>query len=600
MPSPQHSRHRLRRTAGRYAPGTVPAALLGLAAFAAGAAAGDGGPIFSDETAAAGIDFVHFTGASGSWYFPEIAGAGGALLDYDGDGDLDLFLVQGTMLPPGADPATAHRPPAGPLSDRLYRNDSTPAPGGGKRLRFIDVTEEAGLAGERGYGMGAAAGDYDGDGDADLYVTNFGSNVLWRNRGDGTFEDVTARAGADDPRWSVAAAFFDYDRDGDLDLYVGNYVDFTVATNQPCTGNSGVRDYCGPKAYDPVADRLLRNRGDGTFEDVTARAGIAAPGAALGVVAADFDLDGWLDLYVANDGAPNFLWINRRDGTFEDEAMLRGCAVNGDGMAEASMGTEYADIDGDGDDDLFLTHLVGETNTLYVNDGTGMFLDRTTQSGLGRPSFAHTGFGTSFLDYDNDGRLDALVVNGAVKAIDRLRQARDPLPFHEPDHLFENVGGGRFEPVPPAAAGPHFERSEIGRGALVGDLDDDGDPDVVVTNNSGPARLLVNQVGSRRSWIGVRPVTGAGRDEPGTRVEVRTAGGAAYPRVVRPATGYAGSNDPRLLFGLGDDRGPVTATARWPDGGVESWAGLEPGRYHTLRRGTGKPAAAAGGGRGGR
>jgi len=563
-----------------------------LLALVAGAGEGGAGPIFTEEADAAGIDFVHFTGAAGHWYFPEIAGAGGALLDYDGDGDLDVFLVQGTMLPPGADPARAHRPPAGRLNDRLYRND-TPRGEPGGRLRFTDVSEAAGFGVETGYGMGAAAGDYDGDGRADLYVTNFGSNALWRNRGDGTFEDVTARAGADDPRWSVAAAFFDYDRDGDLDLYVGNYVDFGFAKQVPCLDATGRRDYCGPKAYPPLPDRLLRNRGDGTFDDVTARAGLAAPGAALGVVAADFDRDGWLDLYVANDGTPNFLWINRRDGTFEDQALLRGCAVNGDGMAEASMGTEFADYDGDGDEDLFLTHLEGETNTLYRNDGRGMFLDRTTGSGLDRASFDRTGFGTAFFDYDNDGRLDLLTVNGAVRTIQRLRQARDPLPFHQPDQLFRNAGGGRFEAVPAAEAGPAFALSEVGRGALFGDLDDDGDVDVVVTNNSGPARLLVNRVGSRNGWIGLRLRTGAGalsRDEPGTRIEVRAAGGERFVRTVRPATSYASSNDPRLLVGLGAARGPLSVTATWPDGLVESWSGLAAGRYHALRRGGGTPA----------
>ena len=450
--------------------------------------------------------------------------------------------------------------------------------------------------------MGVAVGDYDGDGRPDLYVTNFGSNQMWRNRGDGTFEDTTAKTGTDDPRWSVAAAFFDFDRDGRLDLYVGNYVAFGFAKQVPCLGASGVRDYCGPKSYPPVPDRLFRNRGDGTFEDVTGRSGIgAAAGPGLGVVVADFDGDGWTDLYVANDGTANFLWINRRDGTFEDQAMLRGCALNADGRPEAGMGVDFADVDGDGDEDLFITHLIGETNTLYLNDGGGEFHDASTASGLGPPSWKYTGFGTGWFDYDNDGLLDVLVVNGAVKSVDALRQARDPFPYHERNQLFHNLGpaggqgaagrgGVRFEEVTDRA-GPVFALSETSRGAIFGDVDNDGDVDVVINNNNGPARLLRNEVGNRNGWVGLRLVAGdPGLEVPATRVEVSVPGRPPVWRRVRPAASFASSIDPRVLVGLGDYHGPVTVWAYWPDGLVETWTGVASGRYTTLRRGTGAPA----------
>ncbi len=590
--------------------GQLAAALALLAAGCGGPGptppAAGGGPIFVDRAAELGLDFVHFNGMSGEYYMVEVLGAGGALLDYDNDGDLDVYLVQGAMLGPGKTLGDALFPPRHPppLTDRLYRNDLEVAPDGTRVLRFTDVTAEAGLA-ALGYGMGVATGDYDNDGWTDLYLTHFGPNQLWRNRGDGTFEEVTAETGTGDDRWSVPAAFVDYDRDGWLDLFVGNYVAFDYARLPICRDLTGAQDYCGPAVFTPEPDRLFRNRGRGadgrvTFEDATAAAGLTAGfGPALGVVAADFDGDRWPDLYVANDAKPNNLWRNRGAGadrrvTFTDEALLAGCAVNAAGRAEGSMGVDAGDFDGDGDLDLFMTHLVKETNTLYLNDGRGNFDDRTADSGLGPPSLAYTAFGTAWFDYDNDGWLDLLAVNGAVTRIEGLVRQRDPYPLHQPNQLFHNLGseGGRvrFAEVT-AEAGEVFRLSEVSRGAAFGDLDNDGDLDVLVTNNNGPARLLLNQVGAQRPWLGVRLLVGdPPRDAPGASAALLSSGRPPLWRRVRQDGSYASANDPRILFGLGDGRSVAGVRVVWPDGSEEDFDQVAPGRYTALRQGTGRPA----------
>ncbi len=539
--------------------------------------------IFEDATARVGLDFVHFNGSTGKYYFHEMMGAGAAVLDFDGDGDLDLYLVQGQVTAPGQ--------PAKPrFSDRLYRNDLEVLPDGQRRLGFTDVTEASGID-ALGYGMGVTAGDFDNDGWQDLYVTNFGANQLWRNRGDGTFEDVTESSGAGDLRWSVPALFFDFDRDGWLDLFVGNYVSFSVAGHKRCSTDLGRPNYCGPLAYDPQGDRLLHNRGDGTFEDVTGRAGLTAPpGSALGALAADFDGDGWQDLYIANDGLPNQLWRNRGDGTFTNEALLAGAAVNSEGRPEASMGLAAADFDNDGDEDLFITHLSRETNTLYTNDGNGNFEDASVTSGLGAASQEFTGFGTGFLDFDNDGWLDVLAVNGAVKVIEELALEGDPFPLHQPNQLFRNREGDGFSEVT-GDGGPAFALSEVSRGVAFGDLDNDGDMDGILTNNGGPARLLLNRRGQAQGWVGLRLVGTAGRDLLGASVKV-SMGPRTLVREARTAGSYASSNDPRVLLGLGPDTPPsVSVQVRWPDDrgpSTETWDEVATGRYTTLVRGTGK------------
>ncbi len=527
-------------------------------------------PIFRDLAAKSGLDFVHFNGMSGELYFPEMTGQGGALFDYDGDGDLDAYLVNGSMLGPGKTLADALFPPRGPLPprDRLFRNDLV-ATDGRPEPRFVDVTEASGLD-ARGYGMGVAVGDYDGDGFQDLYVTNYGPNELWRNLGDGTFADVTEEAGVGDPLWGTSAAFFDADADGDLDLYVVNYVEFDLERNPRCFAPSSRRDYCGPSAFEPQPDRFYRNLGNGRFEDVTLKALVGyRPGPGLGVVSGEFNGDGRTDFYVANDGAVNQMWLNRGDGTFVDEALFAGTAVNRFGRPEASMGVAAGDFDLDGDEDLFMTHLMGESNTLFVNDGGGLFEDRTTESGLGSASLPYTAFGTGWIDFDNDGRPDLVALNGAVRIREEQAAAGDPFPLKQPHQLFRNLGG-RFEEVS-AAAGPDFTAPEVGRGAAFGDVDNDGDVDVLALVNNGAARLLVNRVGAASAWLGIFGSGPRGAPAMGARLAVATADGAVRHQRIRTDGSYCSANDPRVVTGLGSTEPAEWIEARWPGGATDRW-----------------------------
>ena len=394
-------------------------------------------PVFREVARATGLDFHHFIGATGEYFFPEIMGSGVGVFDYDGDGDLDLYFVQGAILDPAKEVSQSVFPFSGegPPRNRLFRNELNPK----GELRFTDVTREAGV-GHRGYGMGMAVGDYDNDGHLDFYLTNFGPNVLYRNNGDGTFTDVTHDAGADDPRNSASCTFLDYDSDGDLDLYVANYVSFTIKGNRRCGGER--RDYCAPGVYQPMPDRLFRNEGNGRFTDRSEEAGLGRSfGAGLGVVAVDLNLDRRVDVYVANDGTPNQLWINQGDGTFQDQGLVSGTAYNIDGTAEAGMGVTAADFDGDGDEDLFVTHNKKETNTLYLNGRQAGFTDATSRFGLANASVPYSGFGTLWFDYDNDGWLDLFVANGAVVMDDR-QPADSPYPYAQENQLFRGDGTG--------------------------------------------------------------------------------------------------------------------------------------------------------------
>ncbi|WP_298038626.1 CRTAC1 family protein [uncultured Desulfuromonas sp.] len=546
-------------------------------------------PIFEDVSEASGLDFVHFNGMTGHFYFPEMTGQGGALLDYDGDGDLDVYLLQGALLGPGDKASDALFPARDTTPrDRLFRNDLAIDKEGRRTLRFVDVTDESGLR-STGYGMGATTGDFNNDGWIDLYVTNYGPNRMLYNNGDGTFADVTAKTGTGDPQWGTSALAFDYDRDGWLDLYVANYVAFDVVKNPKCYANNSRRDYCGPSGFPAQPDRFFHNRGDGTFEEISAKVLVGySPGPGLGVVATDVNGDGWLDFYVANDGKPNQLWLNRKGLRFEEDAMFAGASVNRDGQAEASMGVDAGDFDNDGDEDLFMTHLMGETSTLYVNDGTGFYEDHTGRLGLAAGSFCYTSFGTGWLDYDNDGWLDLFVLNGAVLVIEQLVRAKDPYPLHQPNQLFHNESGKRFVDLT-AEAGEALALSEVSRGAVFGDIDNDGDTDVLVTNNNGPARLLLNRLGQDRKWLGLRLVDPSGkRDLLGTRVALKRKGKPTLWRRVRTDGSFCSANDSRILFGLGDSESVTGVEVVWPDGLKEVWNSVEPMTYTTLRKGTAK------------
>ncbi|RME39595.1 MAG: CRTAC1 family protein, partial [Planctomycetota bacterium] len=455
---------------------------------------------------------------------------------------------------------------------------------------YTDVTEESGL-GDGGYGMGVAIGDYDNDGDTDVYVTNFGRNALYRNRGDGTFENVTDASGTGVTGWSCSATFLDYDRDGNLDLYVTRYVEFNPLKD--CYDAAGRRDYCGPKAFPPVHDYLLHNNGNGTFTDVTSRAGIDSVSAAgLGVVADDFNNDGWIDIYVANDAYANQLWINRGDGTFEDEALLMGSAYNINGKAEAGMGVIAADFDNDLDPDLFMTHLGQETNTFYRNLGEQMgFCDVTGEAGLGTSSVPYTGFGTAAVDMELDGDLDLLVVNGRVVYGDPLPGALPPPPWNiyaEPNLFYLNDGTGRFTEAAGSAAA-FCDPIEISRGLAVGDIDDDGDPDVLITNIQGPARLYRNDAPRRGHWLTVRGVDPRRkRDALGARVIVH-AGDRSFMRTIRSGFSYLSASEPRAYFGLGRAEHIEWIEVWWPDGTRERFPGGAADRFITLTHGSGTP-----------
>lgn len=498
---------------------------------------------------------------------PQIMGSGGGLLDYDNDGLLDIYLVQFD----------------GP--DALYRQAA--------QRRFADATRPANIN-AAGTGMGVACGDVNADGFPDLLVTNDGPNQLWVNNGDGTFVDTTASSGMSGSGWSTAAAFFDYDGDGLLDLCTVDYVDYFPG--QHCENGSGRKDYCGPSAYSGTVDRLYRNLGlspegaGAAFEDRTVAAGLAAAaGKGLGLVCRDFNDDGRPDIYVANDMEPNHLWVQQPDGTFLEEALLRGVAVNRLGQAEASMGVISEDFNGDGRFDLFMTHLRGETNTLYVALDSGEFLDTTPESGLGLPSLPFTGFGTVAVDLEHDGDLDLIIVNGRVKRARRFERtdvAAFWSDYAEPNLLFLNMGSGRFSQSGIGGALTH--RVEVSRGLAPGDLDNDGDTDFLLTNCGGPARLFENVCPVAGRWLQLRLVdTRGNRDAFGARVAVR-CGDREFVREVTTGGGYLTCRDPRLQFGLGDTVGYDEITVLWPDGVRETFPGGAADRFLLLRRGDGQ------------
>ncbi len=524
-------------------------------------------PWFTEVTGQAGISFSHGAGLADDYDLARIMGSGAGFLDYDGDGRLDIYLANGER---GAR-----------ASGRLLHAE----PDG----TYRDVTDASGLDHD-GFGMGVAAGDYDNDGDPDVYLANYGPDALYRNNGDGTFTDVTAESGIRNDRWACSAAFFDYDRDGRLDLFVANYVHYPQV--KLCDDDAGRPEYCGPLASPPTVDVLYHNRGDGTFEDVTVAAGLGATaGRGLGVVCEDFDSDGWIDVFVANDGEPNFLWMNQGDGTFSEQATIRGAAVNAFANSAANMGIACGDIEGDGDLDLFITHLVREGNTLYRNDGSGGFDDVTAASGLGSPSLPYTGFGTAFFDFDHDGDLDVAAVNGRVKRGPIVPGAAGALAaYAEPNLLFRNDGSGLFEDVS-GLAGGFCSTVEVSRGLAAGDIDGDGDIDLLVSNCHGPARLYRNDVPGKGHWliVAAEDARVPRATAVGARIAV-TAGGRTMHRTINPAYSYASSNDPRAHFGLGQADRADLIEVRWPDGAVERLGPVPADRVVTVTRSAAGPA----------
>ena len=500
---------------------------------------------FVDVTAKSKIDFVHKSGASPEKYMVETFGSGVAWIDYDNDGFQDLYFVNGA---PGA-------------ANALYHNN-----GDGT---FKDVTQQAGVAGDGAgkgaYKTGVAVGDYDNNGYLDLYVTAFGPNILYRNNGDGTFSDVTSAAGvAGGPtEWSTSTGFFDFDRDGHLDLYVVNYLDYRLNDNPYCgLRKPGHRMYCHPTMFDGMADRLFRNNGNGTFTDVSARAGIANPaGKGLGVTFCDFDRDGNTDIYIANDSVRNFLYRNNGDGTFRDVAYGAGVGFDSNGKPQAGMGVDCADFDGNGFPDIFVTNFSEELNTLYQNRGDGIFEDVSEKAGLGS-GYLPLGFGTKMFDFDNDGDLDIYVTNGHV--IDNIKLYQPALSYAQKDLLYENIGG-RFRDVS-SQSGPAFQVERVGRGLAVGDFDNDGNLDVVIANLGRPPALLRNQGASGGNWIVIRT---KGRKSNsfglGANVEVETSDKRQVKEINNVAS-YLSSNDIRLHFGLGKAKTIQRIEVLWPSG----------------------------------
>ncbi len=519
-------------------------------------------------TASAGIDFRHVNGAGGKKFVIETVGAGAGFFDYDGDGSLDIYLINGAATP-GVHYDT-------PPRNALYRNR-----GNGS---FVDVTQAAGV-GDEGYGMGMAVGDYDNDGDLDLYLGNFGANVLYRNEGNGLFVDVTQAAGVGDERWATSCAFSDVDRDGFVDLYVANYHDFSYDNHRVCAeGGSGLQLYCGPEAFDGISDVLYKNGGDGTFADVTQQAGLHSDdGKELGVVFGDVDLDGDSDLYLANDKTLNFLYLNDGRGLFEEVGLLAGTAYNEDGDVEAGMGVDMGDYDNDGYPDLFVTNFQWETNTLYKNLGDGTFVDETFLAGLGKGSIPYLSWGTRFFDYDNDGDRDVFIANGHLESD---VESYENTTFAQRNQLFANVGAGRFEELEPAGENDALAVRKVSRGAAFGDYDGDGDIDVLIANVDDGPTLMRNETGAGAHWLQLqlRGVQ-SNRAALGARVEVH-AGDVVQTDEVRSGASFLSQSDLRLHVGLGAAQRVDKVVVYWPSGRVDEWVDVAVDRALVLTEGS--------------
>jgi hypothetical protein len=550
-------------------------------------------PIFTEVTASVGIDFSHEPGRFGSYFLPEISGAGAALFDFDADGDLDLYFVNGTLrsnsvAADGED--VAEEDADASMTNRLYRQEADG--------QFVDVTQGSGLEDPGVFGMGVAVGDVNNDGLPDVYLTNYGPDRLLLNTGEGVFVDITQEAGIDNPRWSSAAIFFDYDQDGWLDLFVANYLDYVPG--RTCI-KKGRQDYCG--SFPRTPDKLYRNlgkRGEGdspvSFADASQSSGIAGKlGAGLGVVCADFSNDGRPDIYVANDGHANFLWINQPDGTFREEAILLGVAYDSLGCGQASMGVAMAELNGDRQPDLVISHLAGETNALYLSH-ENHYEEESVRTGISAASVPYTGWGVVLLDLDHDGDLDLAVANGRIarRADDselRSKPARGSnpwSPYFEPNQLLINDGTGAFQRL--VSRDDSFLKGEaMSRALVAGDIDNDGDVDLVVTNIAGQARLFLNEAEKAGNWLSIRAVDPryGGRDAYGAWIEIH-AGGERWRRYLNPSSSYLSSHDPRVHFGLGKVKSIDHVDVVWPDGSTERFLGGPVNDFRVVSRGAGE------------
>ncbi len=526
---------------------------------------------FTRVTDAAGIQFRHFNGATGEKHLVETMGGGVAFFDYDNDGHLDIYFVNGAPLAVGE---VSNPDPLQPIN-RLYQNN-----GDGT---FSDVTQHAGV-GDTGYGIGCCVADYDNDGDSDLFVTNYGQNVLYRNNGNGTFTDVATDAGiAGEPRFSAGCAFADYDNDGWLDLVVVNYVSVDLKTAPDCS-QDGIPAYCRPEDFAPEPDVLYRNNGDGTFTDVTQDTGIATLGRGLGAVWTDVDNDNRLDLYIANDREPNFLYRNNADGTFTELGELHGIARNEHGDVESSMGIDTADADNDGDFDVILTHYQAETNTLYQNDGNGIFWDITAQSRLSEPTLLPLAWGTGFVDFDNDGWLDLFFANGHLH--NNISELEEIGVYKQQNQLFRNRGDGVYTDIS-GLSGEGLLIEKSSRGAVFGDYDNDGDLDILVTNINDPPDLLRNDTPSVHGWLSVKLIgKKSNRDGIGAKVTLQN-GDMRLLREVKSGGSYLSQNAQQLLVGLGTADRIDRVVVRWQSGVQDVIENVKGNQVLTIREGEG-------------
>jgi len=531
---------------------------------------------FTDVRKQAGITFLQDSTQTDEKYYLETMGTGVGWLDYNQDGLMDLYFVQSAA-------TDAYKAPH-PLRSALYRNN-----GNGT---FTDVTEKAGVGGEGHYGQGVAVGDFDNDGYPDLYVTGYGRAILYHNNGDGTFTDVTAKAGvADEGNWSTSAGWFDYDRDGWLDLLVTNYIDWSPKNNLWCGDRKpGYRSYCNPGNYRGLKTKLYHNNHDGTFTDVSDSSGVGKPESkGMGVVLADFNNDGWPDIAIANDTWPNFLFLNKRNGTFQDVSLVSGLAASEDGRFEAGMGIDAADVDGDGWLDVYITHLDFELNRLYHNNHDGTFDDFTYPSGLGNKAMLFSGVSMKFLDFDNDGWEDIVQLNSAM--LDNVQLYHSEVTYKEPLLMFRNLGKGHFENVS-SSLGPDFSRSIAGRGIATADYDNDGAIDIAINNRGDYPELLHNEGGNRNHWLEVLLIgTRSNRDGVGSSLKL-TSEGFVHVEQAKGGMGYMSASDPRIFFGLGRRTKIDSLEIAWPSGQIDKLTNVPVDKIIAVKEGTGIVARA--------